>query len=55
MKFRDICASLKEEQFLQCLVTILELLCDVMYGHYQMIQWHIQMQTYINNFLQFFH
>lgn len=33
---------LKEDHFLSCLNTVLELLCDEMYLEWTMIQWHVQ-------------
>lgn len=40
MKFKDLCGILNESRFIPCFFGILEVLFDLMYGYYSMLQWH---------------
>eukprot|EP01114_Cavostelium_apophysatum_P008475 TRINITY_DN2099_c0_g1_i1.p1 TRINITY_DN2099_c0_g1~~TRINITY_DN2099_c0_g1_i1.p1 ORF type:complete len:934 (-),score=252.92 TRINITY_DN2099_c0_g1_i1:24-2825(-) len=42
MKFSDLCAAVKDENLRNCLISILDVLCDVMLNHYLMSEWHEQ-------------
>eukprot|EP00026_Physarum_polycephalum_P001555 Phypoly_transcript_01557.p1 GENE.Phypoly_transcript_01557~~Phypoly_transcript_01557.p1 ORF type:complete len:961 (-),score=214.93 Phypoly_transcript_01557:327-3209(-) len=43
--FKEACAEVKEEHFMNCLLTILEFMCDLMFSHYQMSRWHAERQA----------
>ena len=40
MKFKALCNRLEEENFISCLLVILEYACSLMLSHYQMSKWH---------------
>eukprot|EP01113_Clastostelium_recurvatum_P026387 TRINITY_DN3165_c0_g1_i4.p1 TRINITY_DN3165_c0_g1~~TRINITY_DN3165_c0_g1_i4.p1 ORF type:complete len:1004 (-),score=280.28 TRINITY_DN3165_c0_g1_i4:45-3056(-) len=39
MRFKDMCGSLEDENFLDCLLAVLEYLTDLMVSHYCMARW----------------
>lgn len=40
MKFKELCGALTYEHYVNCLLTVLEYLFEVMSSHYTMKKWH---------------
>jgi hypothetical protein len=40
-KFRDLSASVPTNQYMSCFQTVLEVMCDIMFSHYTIYQWHV--------------
>ena len=47
MKFKALCNRLEEENFISCLLVILEYACSLMLSHYQMSKWHDEHDKYV--------